>query len=464
LEIPEGEKNMRSINVIELIDGSKFNRFHALVVFWCAFIIIFDGFDLIIFGSVVPVLMNEWQMSPLQAGTLGSYALFGMLLGALIFGPLADKIGRKSVIMICTFIFSVFTGIIGWVQGPVEFGIFRFIAGLGLGGVMPNAVALMTEYSPKKLKSTLVSVMFSGYSVGGILAAGLSILLITRFGWQSVFFFGALPLLTLPVMYVSLPDSPSFLVMKGQKEKLRRLLPKISPGFVAEHDDEYVAVIPKQKGIPVIKLFSEGRALSTVLFWISFFMCLLMIYGLNTWLPNLMIKAEYPLGSSLLFLLVLNLGAIFGAVIGGWAADRWSGKKVLIFFYLLAAASLILLGYKPNTFILFILVAIAGGATIGTQIIANAYTSQYYPVQMRSSGIGWALGVGRAGAIVGPMMGGALLEMNLPLQQNFLAFAIPGIIAALAMIFVQEKYADLKKSAYQANIPANLQNSGNTAP
>jgi AAHS family benzoate transporter-like MFS transporter len=440
---------MRAIDINRMIDESKFNRFHVSVLLWCAFIIVFDGFDLVVYGSIVPVLMKEWGLTAIQAGTLSSYALFGMLFGALIFGSLADKIGRKSVIIICIIIFSVFTAMIGWSKGPVEFGILRFIAGLGLGGVMPNTVALMTEYSPRKLKSTLVSIMFSGYSVGGMLAAGLGIMLISRFGWESVFYIGAFPLLLLPFLIKSLPDSPNFLLANHKADKIGEILSKIEPGFSFQEEDIIESVIPERKGIPVFKLFEKGRKLSTIMFWISFFMCLLMIYGLNTWLPKLMAKANYPLGSSLMFLLVLNFGSIFGAIIGGWAADRWNGKKVLVLFYLLAACSLFLLGLKGNTFVLLVLVAIAGAATIGTQIIANAYVSQFYPIHMRSSGIGWALGIGRVGAIVGPMMGGFLISMDLPFMQNFLAFAIPGLIAAFAICFVQEKNADKKSRIFE---------------
>ena len=184
-------------------------------------------------------------------------------------------------------------------------------------------------------------------------------------------------------------------------------------------------------------------------------MCLLMIYGINTWLPKFMESAGYGLESSLLFLFVLNFGAIFGAIGGGWLADKWNPKSVLILFYLFAALSLFLLGFKANMIVLLILVAMAGAATIGTQIIANAYVSQFYPSDMRSSGIGWSLGIGRLGAIAGPIMGGMLLTMNLPLNMNFLAFAIPGIIAAISIMLVQEKYssaANAKISSGDKNV------------
>jgi AAHS family benzoate transporter-like MFS transporter len=435
--------SMNSINVGTMIDQSKFNHFHGLVLFWCAFIIVFDGYDLVIYGSVLPSLMKEWSLTPNQAGALGSAALIGMMLGALIFGPLADKIGRKSVILFCIALFSLFTGLIGISNNSLEFGIYRFIAGLGLGGVMPNAIALMTEYSPKSLKSTLVSIMFSGYSIGGMLAAGLAIIMLGQFGWRSLFFVGAFPLLLLPLMYKTLPESPRFLLNKNESNKIGKILTRVNPTFTYRENQTIEQMKKEEAGAPVIKLFKSGRALSTIMFWICFFMCLLMIYGLNTWLPKLMDSAGLSV-SGLMFLFVLNFGAIFGAVFGGRLADKWSPKAVLLIFFTLAGVSLTLLGLVNNIVLVYVLVAFAGASTIGTQIITNAYISQYYPTEMRSSGLGWALGIGRLGAISGPLIGGVLLTMNLPFYQNFLVFAIPGILGALALCFVQESYSSSK--------------------
>ena len=186
---------MNSINIARTVDESKFNRFHGLVVFWCAFIIVFDGYDLVVYGSVVSLLMEEWSLTSVQAGTIGSYALIGMMFGAFIFAPLADRIGRKNVILFCVILFSLFTGLIAFSNGPVEFGIYRFIAGLGLGGAFPVTVALVTEYSPSVIKNRLVTLMLCGYAIGGILASGLAIYLIPVAGWKSMFLVGAIPLL-----------------------------------------------------------------------------------------------------------------------------------------------------------------------------------------------------------------------------------------------------------------------------
>jgi MFS transporter, AAHS family, benzoate transport protein len=281
--------------------------------------------------------------------------------------------------------------------------------------------------------------MLCGYGVGGILASGLGIFLIPNFGWQSMFLVGALPLLAIPFIYKFLPESLGFLVAKNQKKKVGQLLSKLDPSYTPQDDDKYEIVIPSRTGIPVKKLFANGRTPSTLLFWTNFFLCLLITYGLSTWLPRLMSQAGYALGSSLTFLLVLNVGGILGSLIGGWLADRWDTKKVLIIYFTLNVVSLTLMGTHPNAFVLYVLVAIAGATTIGTQIILYSYASQYYPIEIRSTGIGWASGVGRLGGIVGPMFGGILLAANLPLQQNFLVLTIPGIIAAIAISLVHEK-------------------------
>ena len=447
---------MQKIDIHNLIDNAKFNRFHWTVLFWCSLIIIFDGYDLVIYGVVLPLLMEKWNLSPLEAGTLGSYALFGMMFGALIFGTLSDRIGRKKAIIMCVSIFSGFTFINGFVETPLQFGICRFIAGLGIGGVMPNVVALMTEYSPKKIRSTLVTLMFSGYSVGGMLSAGLGIFLIPNFGWQSVFYVGLLPMLLLPLIIKFLPDSVGFLAKQKRTDEAKKILSLIEPAYLPAAGDVLDSGEAKAAGASVSQLFKQNRTTSTIMFWIAFFTCLLMVYGLNSWLPKLMNKAGYELGSSLTFLLVLNFGAMIGAVGGGWLGDKFNLKTVLISFFAVAAISLSLLGFKNSTLVLYILIAIAGATTIGTQILCYAYVAQFYPINIRSSGIGWASGVGRTGAILGPILGGALLSLGLPFELNFVAFAVPGVIGALAVCFINVKHSHDNKVVFHKKEPIQL--------
>ena len=424
---------MRKIDVHQVIDQAPFTRFHWMVMCWCALLLIFDGYDLFIYGVVLPVLMKEWGLTPLQAGALGSYALFGMMFGALAFGSLADKIGRKKGIAICFALFSSATLLNGFASSPTEFGIYRFFAGLGCGGLMPNAVALMNEYAPKRLRSTLVAIMFSGYSVGGMLSAGIGIYMLPRFGWESMFFAAALPLLLLPVILYYLPESIGFLVRQGRSEQAKALLKRLDPSCAPQADDVLEAHDNKGKSVSVLELFRGGLAVRTLSVWVAFFCCLLMVYALSSWLPKLMASAGYSLGSSLSFLLALNFGGMAGAILGGWLGDRFNLVKVKIAFFIAAAVSISLLGVNSPMPVLYLLIFIAGATTIGTQILLYAGAAQLYGLSIRSTGLGWASGIGRNGAIVGPLLGGALMGINLPLQLNFIAFAIPGAVAALAM-------------------------------
>lgn len=428
------------VNINTLIDEAKFTPFHWGVLIWCLLIIIFDGYDLVIYGVALPLLMQEWALSAVQAGMLASTALFGMMFGAMSFGTLSDKLGRKKTIMICVAIFSGFTFIGAFATSPVEFGILRFLAGLGIGGVMPNVVALMTEYAPKRIRSTLVALMFSGYAIGGMTSALLGAWLVPQFGWKIMFLLAGTPLLFLPILWKYLPESLMYLTNKQQTGEAQNIIQKISPTQVIGSDTQFVLnEVQKGDEAPLKALFQQGRIFSTFMFWLAFFMCLLMVYALGSWLPKLMIQAGYSLGASMIFLFALNIGGMIGAVGGGYLADRFHIKKVLTIMFLCGAASLILLGYNSPQFVLYSLIAVAGAATIGSQILLYTFVAQYYPSTVRSTGMGWASGIGRIGAIVGPVLTGALLTMNLPHQMNFFAIAIPGLIAALAIFLVNLK-------------------------
>nr|WP_198981903.1 MFS transporter [Herbaspirillum sp. ASV7] len=446
---------MKTQEVGQIIDGASFTRFHWMVMCLCALLLIFDGYDLFIYGAVLPVLMKEWGLSPVQAGALGSYALFGMMFGAFIFGPLADRIGRKKGVAISFILFSLSTFVSGFATTPTEFGVYRFIAGLGCGGLMPNAVALMNEYAPKRLRSTLVAIMFSGYSLGGVLCAGLGIYMLPRFGWQSMFFAAAVPLVLLPVILWKLPESVGFLLRHGKEDIARSMLAQVAPQVRIDTGTQLVQAEAKGAGVPMLDLFRQQRAVGTLMIWLSFFCCLLMVYALGSWLPKLMASAGYSLGSSLSFLLALNFGGVVGAISGGWLGDRFTLPKVVLGFFALGTVAIALLGFNSPMAMLYLLIIIAGATTIGTQILLYANTAQFYPQAIRSTGLGWASGVGRTGAIVGPLLGGWLMAASLPLSMNFLVFAVPGLVAALAIgVFILR---------YRGTVPAALERRGAAA-
>ena len=431
---------MNTVNVNEVIDKAKFTPFHFNVVFWCLLIILFDGYDLAINGVALPLLMQEWSLSAVQAGMLASTALAGMMFGAMMFGTLADKIGRKKVIMICVVLFSGFTFAGGFASNPTEFGILCFLAGLGISGVMPNLVALTFEYAPARLRATLVTTMFIGYAVGGVMAALLGAWFTPNFGWQIMFFIAGVPLLLLPLIWKFLPESLTFLVKAQKHDNARQMMQRLDDQL-SLNDQTQLALSEIKIAEPafVSSLFKQGRTASTLLFWLAFFMCLLTLYALGSWLPKLMMAAGYSLGNSLMFLLAMNIGAVIGTVGGGILADKFHLKPVIITLCLSGAVALSLLGFKSPQPVIYFLVAVAGASAIGGQILLYSYVAQYYPLTVRSTGIGWASAVGRSEAIVGPILIGMLLGMELPHQLNFMAVGLPVVIVAIAVSLIVRK-------------------------
>lgn len=431
---------MRQINLQALSDDARLGKLHGVVLFWCALIIVFDGYDLAVAGIALPAIMKEMGVNPAQAGFMVSSALFGMMFGNIVFGTVAERIGRRRAIAACLTLFSVFTAAAGLAPTPVLFGVARFLAGIGIGGVMPNVIAHMTEYAPRRVRNTLVTLMFSGYSVGGMLAAVMGKGMIDAHGWQSVFVAAGAPVLLVPLLMKWMPESLPFLIRHGRTDELARIAQRLDPAYRRQPGDCYVVPRVDHTGnAPVRQLFDDGRGFSTVMFWIACFMCLFMVYALSSWLTRLMAGAGYSLGSALTFVLMLNAGAMAGAIGGGWLADRLPIKTVLVSMYLLAAVSITLLGYPMPTALLFVLVGLAGASTIGTQIVNCAYAGQFYPMAIRSTGIGWTLGVGRSGAILAPIVIGVLVGIDLPLAQNFMAIGLPALVAAVAVGLIDQR-------------------------
>ncbi|MBH3428864.1 MFS transporter [Pseudomonas alkylphenolica] len=434
---------MQSVNVYALAGDSKFNGFHGRILFWCVLILIIDGYDLAVVGAALPAIMQDMNVDPTSAGIMAGSALLGTMLGAIFLGTLADRIGRPRMIAICVALFSIFTAVAGLTDDPVSFSIARFIAGLGIGGVLPVCTAQMGEYSPLKLRTRLITLVFAGYSVGGILVALTAKQLIESYGWQWVFYVAGLPVLLIPFILRSMPQSIGYLLRTGRQDELREIVRKLEPGRAI--DDAVVVtgnvtVQPAQE-TPVRDLFKQGRGFSTVMIWTAFMTGLFMVYALNSWLTKLMAMAGFSLGSALNFVIVFNLGSIAGAMFGGWLSDKLNIKHVLVCFYITGAIALTLLGYTRDTTALFAVVFLVGASTLGTQLLAYAYAGDFYPSEIRSTGVGFASGVGRIGAIVAPVLIGWLVSLSLPLQQNFMAISLAGLIGALAVTLINQSRA-----------------------
>ena len=432
---------MQNINAATLIDKASLNIHHKILVFWCAFIMLFDGYDLVIYGSVLPHLMQEWQLSPQTAGLLGAASLMGMMLGAVTLGMAADKFGRKNIIVICTILSSVAAALNGFAHETTTFFICRLLTGMGLGGAVPNLVTIIKEMAPTTHRNRLINIMLSFYGVGAIISGLSGLFLIPTFGWKITFWLAGSCILLIPLMYKTLPESISYLIQKHKQADVVKTLKKFSPTHQHQANMHYVVeTTAYQQKLPLIGLFTEGKAIRTFLIWIGFAMVMLMVYGLSTWLPKLMNVGGYSLGSSITFLVTLNLGAIVGALVFGVIADKWGPKATLILGYLLSATSISCLGFHPPAFILSLLLVVAGGATVGSMSVIHTLAADFYPANIRSTGVSLCAAMGRFGAIAGPLFGGFLLAMNLPFEQNFMVFAVPGIIGAIAIgLFTQQK-------------------------
>ncbi|AOL34316.1 MFS transporter [Geobacillus thermoleovorans] len=433
---------MKQIHPADVIDNSPVRSFHIWLMIWLFLVITLDGYDVVIYGASVPLLIQEWGISDVTAGAIGSYTVIGTAIGAVLFGMLADRMGRKKIILLTTFLFGFFTFLAGFAPNPILFTISRVIAGIGLGGVMPNVIALATEMFPKRVRTAIVASIFCGYSVGAIAAALTSRALLPTVGWESIYWIGGVPVLFLPFLMKGVPESVGFLLEKGREEEARKVLALIDPHI--SHDGAVELVKPERKtqvSLPIVKLFTENRAFSTVMFWLSCFSAFVLIYSMNTWLPRLMMKAGYDLSSSLAFTAVMQIGAIIGTVVFGPLVNKWGFKRVLVPLFFCGAVALSLIGFMSSTIVAFALIAIIGAASVGVQNIANAFVSQYYPEAMRSTALGSTMAFGRIGGIVAPTFVGVLLSFNLPPQYNFAAIASAAVLGGLAVLLVQEKYA-----------------------
>ncbi|MBM7714594.1 AAHS family benzoate transporter-like MFS transporter [Bacillus thermophilus] len=413
----------------------------------CFFCILADGYDLGIYGAVLPSLLDyqPWGLSPAHAGTIGSYALFGMLFGAIFVGSVTDLIGRKKTLIICVALFSVTMILCAIATSPTMFAIFRFIGGIGLGGVIPTASALAIEYSPPHRRSFNYALMFSGYSFGTVLAAILAILLLDSLGWRFMFWIGAIPLLLIPIMMKYLPESVSFLLSRGNVNEAEAICKRYKMDISQFENLREIHANEKGKSQKSIKgLFSKQYIRATLAIFLTYIMGFYLVYGLNTWLPQIMRELGYSLHSSLSFLLVMNLTAGIGALFASAIADRWGSKRVIGVSYALAALSAFLLTIGvPSMAAVYLLVGLAGFGAVGSTQIMNAFVTKYYPAESRATAIGWGLGIGRIGAISGPVIIGLLLSMNFDLIWSFYTFVIAGIVATIGVALIPNKKGEI---------------------
>ncbi|KUM38174.1 MFS transporter [Arthrobacter sp. EPSL27] len=398
--------------------ASKFSKGSAAAVLVCWLLVVFDGYDLIVYGTVQSSLITEtgWGLNKATAGTVGSMAFVGMMIGAIFAGRMADSWGRRRTILGCAVVFSVFTVLCAFAPSAAVFGVLRLLAGIGLGGLVPSANALVAELVPTKWRSTIATLMMSGVPIGGSIAALVGIQLIPAFGWESMFLVAGLALvIVVPLGLKYLPETLAPAGAAGSAPGRGQQL-KEPAGFSSLLRAPYLG--------------------ASMLFALATIATLFAWYGLGTWLPNLMQLAGYNLGSALTFALALNLGAVAGSVLTAWAGTRFGPMPTAIAAAAVAAGALVVLVTGPPVAVVYFMLVLAGVGTHGTQCLIIAAVASHYPGHLRGTALGWALGTGRIGAVAAPQVGGLLLAAGLGVNSNFLAFAGAAAIAAVLLAAV----------------------------
>jgi AAHS family 4-hydroxybenzoate transporter-like MFS transporter len=427
--------NATTVNVPQVIDAQKVGAFQIRIMVLCALAAMLDGFAAQMIGYIAPSLAHDMHLAPAALSRIFAVSLIGLMLGALTFGPVADRFGRRRVIVICTLLFGLFTLATAFANSVNSLIALRFLAGLGFGGVMPNTIALTAEYSPQRRRGTMITIMFCGFPIGATIVGFAAVPILPAYGWRGVFVLaGVMPLLVVPVLALLLPESIRHLVIHGKEnEQVRELLTRVNPDLDFPSDTNFVVHEERAPGLPVLHLFRQGRALATILIWIAFFVSLLDIYLLSSWLPTVFHNAGITLSLAVVATAVFQGGGVVASLILGIFIDRFGAFRTVSLIYLLGAVFVALLGHTHSIGFIMGAAFFAGAGIVGGQTGTNVLAATLYPTYIRSTGVGWGLGIGRIGSILGPIFGGLMLSLHFPLATIFLVAAISAFIGGAAI-------------------------------
>ena len=422
----------------QIIDRSPFSRLQIIVVTLCALVTTIEGFDAQMIGFLASPIAATFHVDVRSFGPLFSIGLLGLMTGNLMMGPLGDRFGRRFGLVLSALAMGTFTLISGLTHELGTLTVLRFLTGLGIGGAMPNGISLIAEYSPSRLRPVTVCLSSACISVGSMSAGMCASFILPRWGWRPMFYLGGtLPLLFAVAILILMPESIRFLHLKGgHEEKVRRIMGRIAPA-AAQVNKQFTLnpSLSTKSRFPVVALFRNGRAAVTPLLWTAYFMNLLVLYSVVSWMPSLLRAFGFTNATGVLAITLFGLGGIVGSLSQGWFLRRFRAHRVLIVeFTIFILFTLMLATVKLD----LILVAAAsftiGWVINGAQSGLNVYSSTIYPTLVRSTGVGWGLGIGRIGSIVGPLLAGWALLAGWTSREIFAAGAVPAILAATAIL------------------------------
>ena len=438
----------RELRVADIIDGAALSNLQVATFVLCFCVALFDGYDIGTVGSMAPLIADHFGVSVRSFGPLFSSGFVGMTIGALVVGPTADHVGRKWTIAASTFVFGLFTLLIAFAPSIDRMITLRFLAGVGLGGALPNIIALTAEYAPRRARIFIVTLMACGIPLGGVLAPLVGAYTGPHWGWQASFFIGGgTPLVLCLCLAALLPESLRFMVVRNQPlARVLAVLTRIDAARVPAGATGVSApagatglsvVLGDEEGhirASVWELFRQGRLLVTLLLWAMYFCSLLTALFIVSWLPAVLRSTGLPVSSSLLLASLFSTGGLIGSPILGRASDKYGPYGVLAISYVLGAAAAAYIGSAQSLAALSVTIFVAGFFVFGAQACIQALSAAVYPTAIRSAGVGWSFGVGRLGSIVGPLFGGMMIAAHWAVSDVFLAAAVPALVAALATV------------------------------
>ena len=429
---------LRQVDVTRLIDNSTSKSLPITVAVICFLAIVFDGLDSALFGTLLPVLMKDMKMGPAEAGILASIGHIGAVGGAVLFGVAADSIGRKRMLLIGITVFTVFTAACGLSQGFIDFAIYRFIAGIGLAGIVPIAVALVLEYTPGKRKAVVSSASYMGISVGVLLSALLSIAFLSTAGWRAILIGTFFCIILVPVTLLWLPESMSTLVKKRRKESIQKILKRVDPTFVSHANDDYVLNEPPASKVPLNRLLHGEYARNTFLLGAAALCIMMIAVTLTTWIAHLMVQRGFTLATGITFILVFSCSNFISTPLAGWMADRMGYKKVFAIYMPILFVSISLIGIVRDPVAALVCMFFAGFAALGATCVLLPYAGSLYPMSFRSTAMGVVYAIGRIGPIIGPAIAGVMLAADMSVPLIFIFMAAPSIVALVAFLLIKD--------------------------
>ena len=430
-----------SITVGDLLDTGRISGYQIRIFCLCFSLTFFDGFDLSLVGISLPKIAEFLHSKPAALGGVLSAGNVGALIGALVLGLLSDRFGRKRMLVISAFLFGIFTLAIAFIHSLELLVLFRFCAGLGLGGAVPNALAFGSEYAPRRKRATLATAMYAGVAMGAVFAGLLASYLLPHYGWRSLFAVGGVASILIGALAAfSMPESLAYLVQQGRakdRAEIRRILSRLNPARIL-HAETRFAPEEKLPGAPIAQLFKEGRARSTLLLWSAFALSYYLLWLILSWTPMLLKKSgASPREFSLAFACV-NFGAALATVFIGMLMDKFNPLRILKAGFALACVSIIVFGhFAASPFAIVAVASVAMGFfVVGSNSGLMALSSLAYPTGIRGTGLGWATGIGRIGSLIAPIAGGIMLAGNwsvdrICIANALLALVVVGILFAM---------------------------------